>query len=99
MIKAGGGEVMEVSPPYSNISGLTHFLTDLNNATNKQIGFQNMANQGVPVLHSVYLTKFLGAPDTAPDLENYLVEEFKPFWESRKRNGPTRAGKKSRNVL
>ena len=102
MVKAGGGEVMEVSPPYTNITGMTHVLSDPKYASDKQIGYQAMANKGVPVLKPVYLSEFLTAADTA--LDQFLIEDFKPFWESRKRNRittdtPTSANKKSKSML
>ena len=62
-----------------------------------------MANKGVPVLKPIYLSEFLTS-DTAPDLEQFIIEEFKPFWESRKRNRtttdtPTSANKKTKSML
>ena len=103
MVKAGGGEVMEVSPPYTNITGMTHVLSDPKSASDKQIGYQAMANKGVPVLKPIYLSEFLTS-DTNPDLDQFLIEEFKPFWESRKRNRittdtPTSANKKTKSML
>ena len=93
---------MEVSPPYSNISGMTHILSDAKYASDKQIGYQAMANKGVPVLKPVYLSEFLTATHTV--LDQFLIEDFKPFWESRKRNRittdtPTSANKKSKSML
>ena len=103
LVKAGGGEVMEVSPPYCNLSGMTHILSDAKHASDKQIGYQDMANKGVPVLEPLYLSEFLTA-DTRPELDRFLIEEFKPFWESRKRNRittdtPTSANKKSKSMF
>ena len=102
MVKAGGGEVMEVSPPYTNITGMTHVLSDPKYASDKQIGYQAMANKGVPVLKPIYLSEFLTS-NSAPNLEQFMIEEFKPFWESRKRNRistdtPTNATKKSKSI-
>ena len=84
-MKAGGGVVLEVSPPYYKIGGLTHILTDTKHASDKQIGYRAMANKGVPVLKYHYLSELL-TTNTAPHLAQFLVEEFKPFWDSRKRN-------------
>ena len=94
---------MEVSPPYTNITGMTHVLSDPKYASDKQIGYQAMANKGVPVLKPIYLSEFLTS-DTNPDLDQFLIEEFKPFWESRKRNRittdtPTSANKKSKSMF
>ena len=103
MVKAGGGEVMEVSPPYSNISGMTHILSDAKYASDKQIGYQAMANKGVPVLKPVYLSEFLTSV-SAPELEQFMIEEFKTHWEGRKRNRistdtPTSASKKTKSLF
>ena len=103
LVKAGGGEVLEVSPPYYNVSGMTHILSDAKHASDKQIGYQAMANKGVPVLKPIYLSEFLTA-NNVPDLDQFLIEEFKPFWESRKRNRissdtPTSANKKTKSMF
>ena len=91
------------SPPYNNTLGMTHLLTDSKYATNKQIDYQALATRGVPVLKPVYLSEFLTS-DSAPDLDKFMIEEFKAFWETRKRNRintdtPTSANKKSKSVF
>ena len=103
LILAGGGEVLTSSPPYTNTPGITHLLTDTKYTSNKQIDYQALATRGVPVLKPVYLSEFLSS-DSAPDLDKFMIEEFKAFWESRKRNRintdtPTSANKKSKSVF
>jgi len=91
------------SPPYTNTTEVTHLLTDVKYATNKKIDYQALASKGVPVLKPVYLSEFLTS-DTAPDLDQFMLEEFKPLWESRKRNRistdtPISANKKSKSMF
>ena len=83
LVEAGGGEELEVSPPYSNISRLTHILSDTKHASDKEIGYQAMANQGVPVVKPSFLIESITS-ETVPDIVKFLIQEFKPLWQSTK---------------
>ena len=103
LIQAGGGEVVQSKSPYTNASRMTHLLTDNKYASSKQIDYQALASKGVAVLKPVYLSEFLTS-NSAPNLEQFMIEEFKPFWESRKRNRistdtPTNTNKKTKSVF
>ena len=103
MIGAGKGEVVTCPSPYTTATGVTHLLTDTKFASNKQIDYEALARMGVPVLKPVYLSEFLTSV-SAPDLEQFMIEEFKTHWEGRKRNRistdtPTSASKKTKSLF
>ena len=65
--------------------------------------FAGLAAKGVPVLKPIYLNEFL-VSEAPPALEAHMVEEFREYWERRKRarvvtDTPTNPGKKTRSVL
>ena len=67
------------------------------------IDYPALASKGVPVLKPVYLSEFLTSV-SAPDLEQFMIEEFKTHWEGRKRNRistdtPTSASKKTKSLF
>ena len=64
---------------------MTHLLTEAKYASSKAIDYPALASKGVPVLKPVYLSEFLTSV-SAPDLEQFMIEEFKTHWEGRKRN-------------
>ena len=84
LIQAGGGELLPFKPPYTTASGMTHLITETKYASSKEINYQAMANKGVAVLKTVYLSELLTS-SSAPNLEEFMIEEFKTFWESRRR--------------
>ena len=103
LIQAGGGEVLDCHPPYTSATGATHLLTDTKYASSKQIDYQAMASRGVPVLKPIYLNEFLTSA-SVPDLDQFMIEEFKAHWESRKRNRistdtPTSCSKKTKSLF
>jgi hypothetical protein len=44
--------------------------------------FQSLAANGVAVVGPVYINEFL-VSDPPPKVDEYLLEEFKPFWANR----------------
>merc|ERR1711934_81972 len=69
-----------------------------------QVDYVSLAKQGIPVLKPIYLNDFL-ISDKPPDLERFLLDVYKPHWESiKKRNRictdtPTSASKKTNQFL
>ena len=89
--------------PYSGDTGATHLLTEAKYVVGNQVDFTSLANQGIPVLKPIYLNDFL-ISDEPPALEKFLLDVFKPHWDSKKRNRintdtPTNAYKKSKSVF
>ena len=104
MIVAGGGEVLDVKPPYSSNTGATHLLTEQKYAIKDQVDYSSLASNGVPVLKPIYLNDFISSLDKPPSLDDFLIDDFKPHWESKKRSRistdtPTNAIKKSKSVF
>ena len=103
LINAGCGEVLTAKVPYSGDTGATHLLTESRYMSGNQLDLASLANSGVPVLKPIYLNDFLTS-DSAPDLETFIVDDFKPHWETKKRSRittdtPTNAFKKSKSIL
>eukprot|EP00092_Neocalanus_flemingeri_P010154 GFUD01010944.1.p1 GENE.GFUD01010944.1~~GFUD01010944.1.p1 ORF type:complete len:1552 (+),score=561.52 GFUD01010944.1:76-4731(+) len=103
LVKSGGGEVLVAKTPYSNTPGASHLLTETRYIGEGQIDFAGLANRGVPVMKPIYLNDFLTS-DQPPALEQYLLDEFKTHWDSKKRNRvttdtPTNAYKKTKSVF
>ena len=103
LIRAGGGDVLTVKAPYSGNHGATHLLTEPRYLEGNQVDFVSLANIGVPVLQPLYLNAFLTS-EKPPALEDWLLDNYKSLWESKKRNRistdtPTNAYKKSKSVF
>ena len=102
-MKAGGGEVLSAKTPYSNTPGSTHLLTQTRYVGQGQIDFSGLATRGVLVMKPIYLNDFLTS-DQPPNVELFLLDEFKSHWESKKRSRvttdtPTNAYKKTKSVF
>ena len=81
-----------------SVSVTSFFISSL-----QAIDYPALASKGVPVLKPVYLSEFLTSV-SAPDLEQFMIEEFKTHWEGRKRNRistdtPTSASKKTKSLF
>ena len=103
LIKAGGGEVLSVKPPYTN-TGATHLLTESRYAAGNQVDFAALAAQGIPVLKPLFLNDFLTSLDKPPALDEFLIDDYKVHWDSKKRSRmttdtPTNPVKKSKSVF
>merc|ERR1712123_460884 len=77
---AEGGEVLSAKTPYSNTPGATHLLTETRYIGEGQIDFSGLATRGVPVMKPIYLNDFLTS-DQPPNVELFLLDEFKSHWE------------------
>ncbi|KAF4532838.1 hypothetical protein B566_EDAN018016 [Ephemera danica] len=58
LIQAGGGVVLDISPPYSDPEDATHFFSDLKGDTS-QIDIVALSRKNIPVLNFFYLNDFL----------------------------------------
>ena len=101
LIQAGGGELLNVQSPFTACQGATHLLSEPKLAVG--MDFNSLALKGVPVLKPIYVNDFLTS-DNPPSLDDFLIEDFKPFREKRKRNRistdtPTNAFKKSKSMF
>ena len=81
-----------------SVSVTSFFISSL-----QAIDYPALASKGVPVLKPVYLSEFLTSV-SAPELEQFMIEEFKTHWEGRKRNRistdtPTSASKKTKSLF
>merc|ERR1719495_1281094 len=85
LVKAGGGEVLSAKTPYSNTPGATHLLTEKRYIGEGQVDFAGLASRGVPVMKPIYLNDFL-TTDPPPSVEQFLLDEFRSHWESKKRS-------------
>jgi len=103
LVKAGGGEVLSAKTPYSNTPGATHLLTEKRYIGEGQVDFAGLASRGVPVMKPIYLNDFL-TTDPPPSVEQFLLEEFRSHWDSKKRSRvttdtPTNVSKKTKSVF
>jgi len=101
LIQAGGGELLNVQSPFTACQGATHLLSEPKLAAG--MDFNSLASKEVPVLKPIYVNDFLTS-DKPPSLDDFLIEDFKPHWEKRKRNRistdtPTNAFKKSKSMF
>ena len=104
LIKAGGGEVLSAMAPFSGNTGATHLLTEARYTAGCQIDFAALANHGVPVLKPLYLNDFLTSLDKPPALDEFMIDDYKAHWDSKKRSRmttdtPTNPVKKSKSVF
>ena len=81
-----------------SVSVTSFFISSL-----QAIDYPALASKRVPVLKPVYLSEFLTSV-SAPELEQFMIEEFKTHWEGRKRNRistdtPTSASKKTKSLF
>ena len=104
VIQAGGGDVLKASSPYSNTPGATHMLTESKFLREGGVDFAGLAGRGVPVLGQIFISDFL-LSSRPPALEQHLLQEFRPYWETKQKRSrvttdtPTSAVKKSKSVL
>ena len=107
LIRAGGGDVLNLKVEgrlsYSGNHEATHLLTEPRYVDGNQVDFVSLANIGVPVLMPIYLNAFLTS-DKPPALDEFLLPDYKPHWESKKRSRistdtPTNAYKKSKSIF
>jgi len=103
LVIAGGGKVLEARSPYSNVEGVTHLLTETRYLGKDKVDYAGLAVRGVPVLKPLYLNDFL-VSSTPPSLDTFMLEEYKDFWEKKKRSRvitdtPTNPQKKTKSVL
>lgn len=103
LVRAGGGEVLAAKTPYSNTPGATHLLTETKYIGEGQVDFAGLATRGVPVMKPIYLNDFL-TTEPPPSVEQFLLDEFKSHWDSKKRSRittdtPTNAYKKTKSVF
>jgi len=104
LIESGGGTVLDVKAPYSGPSTATHCFTEPKFLTTPgQVDLAGMAGRGIPVMQPIFLNDFLTKEEPVK-VEDYLLEDFKAVWESKKRSRittdtPTNALKKSKSVF
>ena len=86
LIELGKGSVVVgVAPPYKETFGATHCLAELSKMPRAKIDFDSMAAKGIAVVNPVYINEFM-ISDPPPKVEPHLIDEYRPFWERRKRN-------------
>ena len=84
MIFLGKGSVLEdVYPPYRNVPEATHCIAEPKKLPNVSIDFDAMARQRIAVVGPLYLNEYI-IQDPLPDVEDSLLEEYKPFWKKYK---------------
>ncbi|XP_049839921.1 DNA topoisomerase 2-binding protein 1-A-like isoform X1 [Schistocerca gregaria] len=74
LIKAGGGQVLDVRPPYKNPQGATHCFAELNKL-NEPIDMEALVKNKVPCLSPLYLNNYL-VNDPPPDADSCVLPEF-----------------------
>ena len=86
LLEFGGGKVINseqhVKPPYSDPKDATHCIAEPKKLPKQSIDFMALANKGVAVVSPLYINEFL-ASDPSPCVDNYLLEEFVPFWKKK----------------
>ena len=87
LLELGGGKIIDslhnVKPPYSDPKDATHCIAEPNKLPKQSIDYVALALKGVAVVNPVYINEFL-ANDPPPNVENHLIEDFKPHWKKRK---------------
>lgn len=74
LIKAGGGQVLDIRPPYKNPQGATHCFAELNKL-NEPIDMEALVKSKVPCLPPVYLNNYL-VNDPPPDTDSSVLPEY-----------------------
>lgn len=75
LIRAGGGQVLDVPPPYRDAGGATHCLAEISRVQ-LPIDLEALATNGVPVLPPIFLNNFLVA-NPPPNVADAVVPEYK----------------------
>jgi hypothetical protein len=70
---------------FRDARGATHCIAELSKVPRAAIDFASLAEKNVAVVGPFYINDYLTS-DPPPKVEPHLVDEFKPFWEKRKRN-------------
>lgn len=84
MILTGKGKVLdEATPPYKDASGATHCLAECKRLPNQKLDYDALAKQRVAVVSPLYMNEYL-ITDPAPNVEDFLIEDYKPFWQKHK---------------
>ena len=85
-MELGGGKVIDnsqkVKSPYSDPKDATHCIAEPNKLPKQSIDYEALAIKGVAVVNPVYINEFL-ANDPPPNVNNHLIEDFKPYWKKR----------------
>ncbi len=81
LIELGGGKVVDAQPPFADPKGATHCL--LEKGCGGSADYGALASHGVAVVTPVYLNAYL-VSDPPPKVDEYLPEDYKPFWAKRK---------------
>ena len=84
LLELGGGKVIDnsqkVKPPYSDPKDATHCIAEPTKLPKQSIDYKALAIRGVAVVNPLYINEFL-ANDPPPHADNFLIDEFKPYWK------------------
>ncbi len=84
LLSLGHGRVLDQArPPYSDAKGATHCLAEPKKIPKVSMDYKALANQGVAVVGPLYINEYLVA-DPPPQVDKFIIEEYRPFWEKRK---------------
>ena len=87
MLILGGAKILDsshkIKPPYSDPKDATHCIAEPSKLPKLSIDYEALAMRGVAVVNPVYINEFL-ANDPPPNVENHLIEDFRPYWNKRK---------------
>ena len=85
LLELGKGVVIKNAvPPYRETHGATHCIAEPSKLPRHSIDYATLAAKGVAVIGPFYINEYLIA-DPPPKVDAHIIEEFKTFWQNRKR--------------
>ena len=74
-----GSVVVDEKPPYKEPTGATHVIVEFDKQPRSVIDFVGLAARRVAVISQYFIGDIL-LSELPPKVDDYLVDEFKPFW-------------------
>ena len=85
LIESGKGQIVDkAKKPFTDAAkfGVTHCIVEPSKVAKKSVDYRALALARIAVVGPMYLSEYLiNCRENPPNIEEYLVDEFKPFWK------------------
>jgi hypothetical protein len=73
-----------VTPPYRATKDATHIVAEVSKLPRATLDFAALAAANVAVVAPFYINEYM-ISDPPPKVDDFIIDEYKIFWEKRKR--------------